>query len=279
MLHRDPLPIIKPDAEIARMRVSGRMVADVLALLATMVKPGTTTGDLNEAAHNKMKSMGGEPSFLHYRAGNKEPYPAVVCISIDEEIVHGIPGRCHYRGTVTKDRTLKEGELISIDCGVKYDGFHGDSAVTLPVGAVAAEKQKLMDVCRESLWAGIRVIKPGVKLSEIAASIEGSVRTHPESYGIVEEYVGHGIGRSLHESPQIPNFAKGVKQDYVLKKGYVIAIEPMINLGTRKTQELSDGWTVVTRDRKPSAHFEHTIAVTDAGFEVLTLRTDGQATH
>ncbi|MEZ0228773.1 MAG: M24 family metallopeptidase, partial [Planctomycetota bacterium] len=162
-------PIVKTDREIEKMRVSGRMVADVLAVLQAMVKPGVTTGDLNEAAYAKMKEMGGEPSFLNYRAGSKDPYPAVVCISIDEEIVHGIPGRCHYRGTVTKDRPLLEGELVSIDCGVKFEGWHGDSAVTLPVGAVTPEKQKLMDVCREALWAGIRAIKPLAKLSEVAA--------------------------------------------------------------------------------------------------------------
>ncbi|HZV00807.1 MAG TPA: type I methionyl aminopeptidase [Planctomycetota bacterium] len=275
---REP-PIIKTEREIEKMRVSGRMVAEVLAVLKALVKPGTTTGDLNEAAYAKMKELGGEPSFLNYTAGSKEPYPAVVCISIDEEIVHGIPGRCHYRGTVTKDRTLQEGELVSVDCGVKYDGFHGDSAVTFAVGKVSPEKQKLMDVCRESLWAGIRAVKPNAKLSEVAAAIEGSIRQHQEPYGIVEEYVGHGIGRHLHEPPQVPNFAKGVKTEYILKKGYVIAIEPMVNMGTRKTQELSDGWTVITRDRKPSAHFEHTIAVTEAGHEVLTLRADGSATH
>lgn len=279
MLRARENPIVKTDREIEKMRVSGRMVAQVLELLASMVKPGVSTGDLNEAAHAKMKELGGEPSFLNYRAGSKDPYPAVVCLSVDEEIVHGIPGRCHYRGTVTKDRVLKEGELISIDCGVKFEGWHGDSAVTLPVGPVAPEKQKLMDVCREALWAGIREIKPLVKLSEIAMAIERSVRQHPENYGIVEEYVGHGIGRNLHEPPQVPNFFSSKMQDFVLRKGYVIAIEPMINLGTRKTQELKDGWTVVTKDGKPSAHFEHTIAVTETGFEVLTLRADGKATH
>jgi methionyl aminopeptidase len=277
MLHRrSERPIVKTDAEIEKMRVAGRMVADVLALLASITKPGTTTGDLNEVAYNKMREMGGEPSFLNYRAGSKDPYPAVVCISIDEEIVHGIPGRCHYRGAVTKDRALVEGELVSIDCGVKFEGWHGDSAVTFPVGNVPPEKQTLMDVCREALWAGIRAVKPSAKLSEIAMAIQGSV---PKNYGIVEEYVGHGIGRSLHEPPQVPNYYSPKMQDQVLTKGYVIAIEPMINMGTRKTQELSDGWTVVTRDRKPSAHFEHTIAVTETGFEVLTLRSDGKATH
>lgn len=280
MLYKgEPPVIVKTEREIEKMRTAGRMVADVLAHLATMVKPGTTTGDLNEAAFNKMKEMGGEPSFLNYRAGNKEPYPAVVCLSIDEEIVHGIPGRCHYRGTVTEDRALKEGETISIDCGVKYEGWHGDSAVTLPVGKISPEKEKLMAVCRDALWAGIRAIKPLVKLSEIAMAIEAEVRKHEEKYGIVEEYVGHGIGRHLHEPPQVPNFFSTKMKDGVLRKGWVIAIEPMINLGTKKTQELADGWTVVTRDRKPSAHFEHTIAVTESGYEVLTLRADGKATH
>ena len=273
------VPIVKTDSEIEKMRISGRMVADVLAVLEQMIKPGVSTGDINEAAYAKMKEMGGEPSFLNYRAGNKDPYPAVVCLSVDEEIVHGIPGRCHYRGAVTKDRVLVEGELISIDCGVKYQGYHGDSAVTLAVGKVSPEKERLMAVCREALWAGIRETTPLSKLSEIASAIEREVRKHPENYGIVEEYVGHGIGRSLHEPPQVPNFYSSKMKDATLRKGFVIAIEPMINMGTKKTQELSDGWTVVTRDRKPSAHFEHTIAVTDAGPEVLTLRADGKATH
>ncbi len=275
MLAGRDVPIAKDSREIAKMRVAGRMVADVLAVCAAMVKPGISTGDLNEAAYTKMKELGGEPSFLNYHG-----YPASLCISIDEEVVHGIPGRCHYRGAVTKDRKLEEGQLVSIDCGVKFEGFHGDSAVTLPVGQVAPEKTRLMDVCRESLWAGIRAVKEGTDLKGIARAIEGSIRSQKDhAYGIVENYVGHGIGRMLHEAPQIPNYASGVKENWTLKRNWVIAIEPMVNLGTKKTSVKSDGWTVVTKDGAPSAHFEHTILVTENGYEVLTLREDGSSTH
>ncbi|MBI3723880.1 type I methionyl aminopeptidase [bacterium] len=267
------------------MRVAGRMVADVLALLKDMVKPGVTTGQLNDAAAAKMKEMGGKPSFLGYH-----DYPAVVCISIDEEVVHGIPGGCNYRKAVTPDRRLEDGQVISLDCGVilpdepgapfasSARGWHGDSAVTLPVGEISPEKKRLLEVCRECLWAGIRAVKPGVKLSQIAGTIESFVRAQG-NYGIVENYVGHGIGRALHEAPQVPNYVSDKMEDWELRKGYVIAIEPMVNLGTKATRVLQDGWTVVTKDGKPSAHFEHTVAVTETGFEVLTLRADGGSTH
>jgi methionyl aminopeptidase len=278
VLTRSEHPIIKTKREIDKMRIAGRMVADVLGMLSDMCKPGVTTGELNEAAYAKMKELGGEPSFLNYIVPPKPPYPASLCISIDEEIVHGIPGRCHLRGALTEDRVLKEGQIVSIDCGVKHEGWHGDSAVTLKVGAIDPEKQKLMDVCREGLWAGIKAVKPGAKLSDLARAIETSVRK-AGNYGIVEEYVGHGIGTRLHEPPQVPNYVSNRNRDWTLIEGYVIAIEPMVNMGTQKTKELKDGWTVVTRDGKPSAHFEHTIAVTAEGFEVLTVRADGTSTH
>ena len=277
MLQREH-PIIKTPKEIAKMRVAGRMVADVLAMLRDMCKPGTTTGDLNEAAYAKMRELGGEPSFLNYAVPGKDRYPASLCISIDEEIVHGIPGRCHFRGQVVTDRTLQEGQIVSIDCGVKFDGYHGDSAVTLPVGQISPEKQKLMEVCKGGLWAGIKAVRPNAKLSDVARAIETAVRTSG-AYGIVEEYVGHGIGTHLHEPPQVPNYVSARNRDRVLLEGYVIAIEPMVNIGTQKTRELKDGWTVVTKDGKPSAHFEHTVAVTPEGYEVLTVRADGSATH
>lgn len=284
MLQRSRQIVYKTDRELERMRVAGRMVAEVLAVMKSMVQPGVTTGDLNEAAHAKMKELGGVPSFLGYVVGGKA-YPAVICVSIDDEVVHGIPGRCMYRGKLTPDRALEEGSVVSIDCGVIYQGYHGDSAVTLPVGKVAPEVEELLSVCRDALWAGIRAVRPGNKLSDLAKAIEGEVRRRETEktgrYGIVEEYVGHGIGTKLHEDPQVPNFFSPalLRNDLALKKGLVIAIEPMVNLGTHKTRTLSDGWTVVTKDKKPSAHFEHTIAVTDDGFEVFTLREDGKATH
>jgi methionyl aminopeptidase len=284
MLQRSDRIEYKSERELERMRVAGRMVAEVLATMKAMVEPGVTTGDLEEASHAKMRELGGEPSFLGYVVGGKA-YPATLCISIDDEVVHGIPGRVMYRGKKVPDRALQEGQIISIDCGVIYQGYHGDSAVTLPVGRVAPEVSELLSVCRDALWAGIKAIKPGAKLSEVAKAIEGEVRRRETEqtgrYGIVEEYVGHGIGRRLHEAPQVPNFFSPslLKNDLVLKKGLVVAIEPMVNMGTHKTKTLSDGWTVVTKDRKPSAHFEHTIAVTDDGYQVFTLLDDGSATH
>lgn len=284
MLQRTDRIVYKTERELERMRVAGRMVAEVLALMKAMVRPGVTTGDLNEAAHAKMKELGGVPSFLGYVVGGKA-YPAVLCISIDDEVVHGIPGRCMYRGKLIPDRALEEGQVVSIDCGVIYQGYHGDSAVTLPVGKITPEVTELLSVCRDALWSGIKAMRPGAKLSDLAKAIEGEVRRRETEktgrYGIVEEYVGHGIGTKLHEAPQVPNFFSPslLRNDLVLKKGLVIAIEPMVNQGTHKTKTLADGWTVVTKDKKPSAHFEHTIAVTDDGFEVFTLMSDGNATH
>jgi methionyl aminopeptidase len=278
----DPIKY-KTERELERMRVAGRLVAEVLAHLKSITRPGVTTGDLNEAAGQKMRELGGTPSFFGYVV-NGQAYPANICVSIDHEIVHGIPGRCLYRGRVTPDRALTEGQIVSIDCGVIYQGYHGDSAVTLPVGAVSPEVTELLSVCRDALWAGIEAIRPGAHLSDIARAIEGHVRTRDrpgEPYGIVEEFVGHGIGTRLHEQPQVPNFVSPqlLKNDLVLKTGLVIAIEPMVNLGKRHTRTLKDGWTVITKDEKPSAHFEHTIAVTESGHEVLTLLADKTATH
>lgn len=284
MLQRTDRINYKTERELERMRVAGRMVAEVVATMRAITKPGVTTGDLNEAAGAKMKELGGTPSFLGYVVGGRA-YPANICVSIDDEVVHGIPGRCPYRGRPTPDRVLNEGQIVSVDCGVIYQGYHGDCAITLPVGKVAPEVTKLMEVCRTGLWAGLEAVRPGAKLSDVARAIETKIRSQETAetgtYGIVEEYVGHGIGQRLHEAPQVPNFVSAglLKNDLILKKGLVIAIEPMVNMGTRKTRTLKDGWTVVTQDKKPSAHFEHTVAVTDDGFEVLTRLPDGTFTH
>lgn len=262
------------------MREAGRMVAEVLRLMQDMVAPGVTTGDLNEAAHQRMRELGGTPSFLGYMG-----YPAVLCISVDHEVVHGIPGRCAYRGELTPDKTLREGQVVSVDCGVIHDGFHGDSAVTLPVGEVSPQVKYLLETCRQGLWGGIEQVRPGARISDLARAIEGAIRARETegtgAYGIVEEYVGHGIGRELHEPPQVPNYVSRftLRTDTVLEPGMVIAIEPMVNAGKRHCRTLSDGWTVVTKDGGVSAHFEHTVAVVDDGFEVFTKRGDGQATH
>lgn len=266
------------------MREAGRMVAEVLEHLEALVVPGVTSGDLNEAAGALIESLGGIPSFLGYVVSRKT-YPANICVSIDEEIVHGIPGRCRYRGREVPNRALRAGEIVSIDCGVIYDGYHGDSAVTLPVGKVDSEVLDMMETCRLALWAGIEAVAPGGRLVDIARAIEGTVRSREKElgcrYGIVEEYVGHGIGVSLHEEPQVPNYVSNhlLRNDLVLEPGLVIAIEPMVCLGTRRTRVLSDGWTVVTRDRKPASHYEHTVAVTADGHQVMTARADGGTTH
>lgn len=276
-------PRAKTADELVLMREAGRMVAEVLALMAEMVAPGVTTGDLNEAAGAKIKELGADrPSFLNYVVGGK-PYPANICVSIDEEIVHGIPGRCVHRGRTVSDRPLREGQVVSIDCGVVYQGYHGDSAVTLPVGEIDPAISEVLAVCRDALWAGIEQVQPGNRLTDVARAIEAHVRGRERGrrFGIVEEYVGHGIGRNLHEAPQVPNYVSShlKRNDIVLEPGLVICIEPMVCLGTRRTRTLSDGWTVVTRDGKPAAHFEHTIAVTEDGHEVFTRRADGGATH
>lgn len=262
------------------MREAGRMVAEVLRLMQELVAPGVTTGDLNEAAHQRMRELGGTPSFLGYMG-----YPAVLCISVDDEVVHGIPGRCEFRGAQTPDKMLAAGQLVSVDCGVICDGFHGDSAVTLPVGEITPEASYLLETCRLGLWGGIEQVRPGAKVSDIARAIEGAIRaretTATGKFGIVEEYVGHGIGRELHEPPQVPNYVSrfALRTDTVLEPGMVIAIEPMVNAGGRHCRTLRDGWTVVTKDGRLSSHFEHTVAVLEDGFEVFTKRADGSATH
>jgi methionyl aminopeptidase len=259
------------------MRAAGRIVAGVLKHCADMVAPGVTTGDLNEAAQAKGKELGAEAfSFLGYHG-----FPAVICSSVDEVVVHGIPGRCDYRGAKSPDRVLEEGSLVSIDFGAVRGGFHGDSAVTVPVGEVSHELNELLRVGREALWAGIRQVKPGCHLSDIARAIEGSIKARHRRYGIVTNYVGHGIGRRLHEPPSVPNVLTRdlLRKDMVLEPGVTIAIEPMVCLGTARTKVLGDGWTVVTRDGKPAVHFEHSVAVTEDGFEILTSREDGGTTH
>jgi methionyl aminopeptidase len=284
MLHRRERPIIKTGSALERMREAGRCVAEVLALLEGMLAPGVTTGDLNEAAGEFIHELGGTPSFLGYVVQNKT-FPANICVSVDDEIVHGIPGRCVHRGREVPDRVLEAGSVVTVDCGVIYDGYHGDSAVTWPVGEISSELQDLLDTCREGLWAGIRAVGPGKRLTDVAEAIETEIRRREVAadrrYGLVEEYVGHGIGESLHEPPQVPNYVSQHlrRNDMVMDPGLVIAIEPMVCLGTRKTRELSDGWTVVTRDGERSAHFEHTVAVTEDGFEVFTARAQGGTTH
>ena len=252
---------LKSQKDIELMRRAGRIVAQTLELLAEHAKPGVTTGELDAMAYEFIKSQGAIPTFKGYAPfAAIQPFPGSICASVNEQIVHGIPG----------DRVLEEGDVISIDCGAIYRGWHGDSAVTVPIGKVGPEVEKLLETGKEALVAGIDKARPGNRLGDISHAIEQRIRQADPDYGIVREYGGHGIGRSLWEEPSVPNLGeprKGVS----LRPGMVIAIEPMINMGTHETETLEDNWTVVTKDRKPSVHFEHTIAITNNGPDILTL--------
>jgi len=244
--------ILKSPQEIERMRVPCRIVAEILALLAEKVKPGITTLALNALAEQEAVKRRAVPAFKGYSG-----YPYALCCSPNNQVVHGMPN----------NQELAEGDILSLDFGVVYDGFYGDAAVTLPVGRIAAHAQRLLQVTEESLHAAIAVTTADHRLSDISSTVQGYVEAR--GYSVVREFVGHGIGRSLHESPQIPNFGppgKGVR----LKAGLVFAIEPMINEKKSAVSILDDDWTVVTCDGGLSAHFEHTVAVTDHGPDLLT---------
>lgn len=241
----------RPD-EIDHMRRAGRVVAETLEILKAAVRPGITTKQLDDIAEREIRARGGIPSFKGYRG-----FPASICTSLNHEIVHGIPGSA----------TLREGDLVKLDCGAIVEGYHGDSAVTVPVGETSAQARALMDATEKSMWAGIKEARAGNRVGDIG----NAVQTVAEGAGfsVVREYVGHGIGRALHEDPPIPNYGNP-RKGLPLQEGLVIAIEPMINVGTFETRLLADGWTVVTADGSLSAHFEHTIAITSNGPEVLT---------
>jgi len=242
------------------MRRAGQIVGQTLQLLKEHVEPGVTTRELDEIAYKFIVSQGAVPTFKGYHPYHDiQPFPGTICASVNDEIVHGIPG----------DRVLKEGDVISLDCGAIYRGWQGDSAVTVAVGKVSPELEKLLQTGQEALEAGIAQAKPGNHIGDISHSIEKRIY-RDKQYGIVREYGGHGIGRTLWEEPSVPNFGQAGKGP-VLRPGMVIAIEPMVNLGVDETQTMEDGWTVVTRDRKPSVHFEHTVAITRSGHEILTL--------
>ena len=250
--------IIKTDAEIALMREAGRITAKVLEVLVSSVKPGMRTDELDVIAEKEPKRFGAEPSFKGYRH-----YPASLCVSVNDEIVHGIPDK----------RILLEGDIVSIDYGVKYKGFQGDAARTVGVGKVNAQARKLMEVTEGALKAGIKAAHPGNRLGDISAAIEEYAESR--GYTVVREYTGHGIGREMHEDPQIPNTTKSLLgmmrgTGPILKKGMTLAIEPMVNIGGWETKQDSNGWTVRTKDGSLSAHFEDTIAITDGEPEVLT---------
>lgn len=246
--------VCKSPAEIEKMRVSNGLVAEVLAHLATLVVPGVTTLELDAAAEKMVRDAGAEPAFKGYRG-----FPATLCVSVNEEVVHGIPSR----------RKLNDGDIISIDMGVKLNGYYGDSAVTLPVGTITPEAAKLLAVTEESLERGIQQARVGGRVSDIGHAIQQHVEAH--GFSVVRQFVGHGIGASLHEEPQIANYGEPGRGPR-LAEGMTLAIEPMVNMGREAVKVLGDGWTAVTKDGSLSAHFEHTIAVTKDGPLVLTAR-------
>jgi methionyl aminopeptidase len=246
---------LKSAQELALMRDAGRIVAEVLAEIREAVSPGVTTADLEAVADRIIVGKyGAIPSFKGYRG-----FPGMICASINEEIVHGIPG----------GRVLNEGDIVSVDVGVIYKGFHGDSAITVGVGNIDAEAQRLMDVTAESLRVGIEAAKPGFYTTDISKAIQTYVED--QGFSVVREYTGHGIGRNMHEDPQIPNYFEPRLGGRVrLRAGMTFALEPMVNVGDWRTRLLEDRWTVVTADGTRSAHFEHTVAVTKNGPEILT---------
>ncbi|KRE44326.1 type I methionyl aminopeptidase [Paenibacillus sp. Soil522] len=245
--------ICKSDSELRYMREAGRIVAETHRLMSQAVKPGITTRELDQIAEAYIKSQNAVPSFKGYNG-----FPSSICASVNDELVHGFPG----------SRKLNEGDIISIDIGAQFEGYHGDSAWTYAVGAVTPEVQKLLDVTEASLYAGLALIKPDIRLYTISHAIQKVIED--AGFSVVREYVGHGIGADLHEEPQIPNYGipdRGPR----LKTGMVLAIEPMVNIGERYVRTLEDNWTVVTEDGSWCAHFEHTVAVTEDGFEILTI--------
>lgn len=244
---------LKSEREIDLMRRAGKTVAQVLEEMVAMVKPGITTGELDKYAESRCKQLKVIPVFKGYRG-----FPGCTCISVNEEVVHGIP---------SNRRVLKDGDIVGIDFGVSYEGWYGDSARTVAVGKIKPEAQKLIDVTKESLSRGIQNCREGNRLFDIGHAVQNYVEGF--GYGVVREFVGHGIGRALHEEPQVPNYGPKGK-GLPLKVGMVLAIEPMVNAGSHEVMVLEDGWTAVTADRSLSAHFEHTVAITPNGPEILT---------
>lgn len=244
--------ILKQPDEIDKARASNRIVAEVLSVLREKVKPGVTTRELDKIAEGVTEKRGARPAFKGYRG-----YPYSLCTSVNEEVVHGMPS----------NRILVEGDIIGLDFGVCYQGLYGDSAITLPVGRVSEQATRLMQVTEQSLYSAIHQACDGNRLGDISAAVQETVEA--AGYSVVRDFVGHGIGKNMHEDPQIPNFGKkgrGIE----LKRGMILAIEPMVNAGKYKVKILSDGWTVITADGSLSAHFEHSVAITDNGPEILS---------
>jgi methionyl aminopeptidase len=246
--------VIKTVKEVEKMRRAGEIVREVLHAVREMVKPGVTTLELENVAEAMIAEAGAKPAFKGYHG-----FPCVLCTSLNDQVVHGIP---------SAKTVLREGDILSVDCGAVIDGYYGDSAITIPVGKVAPTTQRLLDVTQQSLVRAIETVRPGAMLGDVGAAVQEIVEA--EGFSVVKEFVGHGIGTHMHEDPQIPNFGqrgRGVR----LREGMVLAIEPMVNAGSDAVRVLKDGWTAVTEDGSLSAHFEHTVAVTKDGAAILTL--------
>lgn len=253
-----PVIIIKTDQEITAMREAGKRHGEILRKLAAMARPGITTGELDRAAEEWVRAGGDIPAFKGYRPdGAKTKFPATICASINDEVVHGIP---------RPDRVLHEGDIIAIDLGLHHDGVFTDAAVTVPVGKISPALNELLMVTEEALAVGIAAAQPGATTGDVGYAIQSFVN---KRYGIVEGFSGHGVGRHIHEDPYVPNYGRPGDGE-VLQPGMTIAIEPMLNLGKKGVMILDDDWTVATRDGSPSAHFEHTILITETGNEILT---------
>ena len=243
---------LKSPHEIDLMRRSGKITAAARALAGEMVKPGVTTQEINDAVERFIRGQGAVPSFLHYNG-----YPASACISVNDEIIHGIPGK----------RVLREGDIVSVDVGAYIGGFHGDCAATFPCGRISPEARRLIDVTRQSFFEGIRFAREGQRLQDVSSAVQSYVERN--GFSVVREYVGHGVGAAMHESPEIPNYGRPGHGPRLLR-GMTLAIEPMVNAGATAIRQLSDGWTVKTADGKWAAHYENTILITDGEPEILT---------
>jgi methionyl aminopeptidase len=251
---------IKTPEQIAHMREAGLVVGEALEIMREAVAPGVTTKELDTLAEEHIRSRGATPNFLNYHG-----FPATICASVNDEVVHGIPG----------DRVLREGDVVSLDCGAIVEGWHGDAAITVPVGDVKPELVELMRVCEEGMWRGFAAAKLGGRVTDISHAVESYVRSQGD-YGVVEDYVGHGIGSAMHMPPSVPNYGRPGKGPKLVR-GLALAVEPMITLGTIETRTLEDEWTVVTADGSWSAHFEHSFTLTPDGALILTALDGGKA--
>lgn len=256
--------IAKSRKDLDRMREVGELIAEVREAVRAMIAPGITTLELNAAARKMMEDAGAKPAFLGYKPSGMTPFPFVICASLNEQVVHGF----------SNDTPLQDGDIISVDMAAHFNGFVGDTAMTVAVGEISDEVKQLIKVTEECLMLGIEQCYPNNRVGDISWAIQQHAEKH--GYGIVRDYTGHGIGRSMHEAPQIANYGRaGTKEK--IRAGYCFAIEPMLNMGTHETKTLDDKWTVITADGKPSAHCEHTIAVTLEGPEILTLTKEQKA--